>query len=100
MNSNFWIAFAGSVAVTYGSRLAGFYIPASRLSARSQRILGYVPIGAFTAIVVQGLTGETSELDRRIPAVLIAGLMAYFRQPLWLCLVIGFGLYLGLVHLL
>src|ERR1700709_1983678 len=99
MNGNFWIAFAGCVVVTYGSRLAGFYLPSGRLTLRLQRILGYVPIGAFTAIVVQGLTSKTGELDLRLPAVIIEAVLAWFGRPLWLCLVVGFALYLGLGQL-
>jgi branched-subunit amino acid transport protein len=86
----------GCVAVTYGSRLAGIYLPVARLTPRAQVILGYVPVGAFTAIVVQGLTGQTGELDRRLPAVIAAAICAWLDRPLWLCLIVGFGLYLGL----
>jgi branched-subunit amino acid transport protein len=100
MDSQFWIILIGCVAVTYGSRLAGLYMPSDRLSARQQAILGYVPIGAFTAIVFQGLTDANGELDARIPAILVAGVMAWLKLPLWSCLVVGFALYLALNHLI
>jgi branched-subunit amino acid transport protein len=94
MDSQFWIIFIGCVGVTYGSRLIGLYLPSDRLSVRQQAILGYVPIGAFTAIVFQGLTDANGELNARIPAIVVAAVMARYRLPLWACLAAGFGLYL------
>ena len=96
MDSQFWIILVGCVAVTYGSRLIGLYLPSDRLTVRQQAILGYVPIGAFTAIVFQGLTNAHGELDARIPAIIVAGVMAWLKLPLWACLVVGFGIYLAI----
>lgn len=100
MDSQFLAILVGCVAVTYGSRLIGLYLPSDRLSVRQQAILGYVPIGAFTAIVFQGLTDAHGELGARIPAIVVAGVMAWMKLPLWSCLVVGFGLYLGIDRLI
>jgi branched-subunit amino acid transport protein len=96
MDRSFLIAFAGCVAATYASRVAGFYAGTHDLAERNRRILGYVPIGAFTAIVALGLADSTGELDARLPAVLVAGSLAYRRAPLWVCLAIGLAAYYGL----
>ena len=93
MDRDFLIAFIGCVAVTYGSRIAGFYAGNREMSVRAQNVLAYVPIGAFSAIVTLGLTESNGELDARIPAMIIAGLLAWRAKPLWLCLAVGFGFY-------
>ena len=100
MATNFWLLMAGCVVVTYGSRLIGLYLPTDRLTMRQQALLGYVPIGAFMAIVFQGLTEAHGELDARIPAILLAGVLAAMRRPLWMCLALGFGLYVLLNRVL
>lgn len=96
MDRDFLIAFLGCVAVTYASRIAGFYAGNREMSARTQSVLAYVPIGAFSAIVTLGLTDNNSELDARIPAMIVAGVLAYRSKPLWLCLAVAFMVYLAL----
>ena len=95
MDRDFLVAFVGCVVVTYASRIAGFYAGNREMSLRTQNVLAYVPIGAFTAIVTPGLTEGNGELDSRIPAMIVAGFLAYRSKPLWVCLVVGFALYLG-----
>jgi branched-subunit amino acid transport protein len=93
MDREFMIMFVGVVAVTYASRVAGLYAGGRELSDRSQRILAYVPIGAFAAIVTLGFTGSGGELDARIPAAILAVLLAIRNKPLWLCLIAGLAVY-------
>ncbi len=83
----------GATLVTYGSRVAGLYAGNRELSDRHQRILAYVPIGAFTALVTLGFTDANGELGMRIPAALVAGVLAVRKAPLWLCLVVGLAIY-------
>lgn len=87
------VILIGATLVTYGSRLVGLYAGAWQIRERNQRILAYVPIGAFTAIVVLGFTDANGELDSRIPAAFLAGALAIRRKPLWLCLVCGLAVY-------
>jgi branched-subunit amino acid transport protein len=89
----------GCAAVTYASRLAGLYAGNRELSERSQRILAYVPIGAFTSIVVLGFTEANGELGARVPAAIVAGVLAMRSKPLWLCLLCGLAVY-GAIRLL
>ena len=99
MDRDYVIALVGCVAATYASRVAGFYAGNHDLSARTCRVLAYVPIGAFASIVTLGFTESTSELDARIPAAFMAGILAYRGRPLWLSLVTGLATY-GLIRLL
>ena len=55
MDRDFLFMFIGVVTVTYASRVAGLYAGGRELSDRWQRILAYVPIGAFASIVTLGL---------------------------------------------
>ena len=99
MDRNYLIVLVGCVAATYGSRVAGFYAGSHDLSDRARRVLAYVPIGAFASIVTLGFTERTSELDARVPAAFMAGILAYRGRPLWLSLVTGLATY-GLIRLL
>lgn len=93
MISDYLIALFGCTVVTYLSRVAGFYAGGRELTLRTQRILAYVPIGAFVAIITLGVTDSPSEFDSRIPALIVSGALAYKAKPLWLCLVAGLAIY-------
>ena len=96
MRSEFVVLLIGCAAVTYLSRVAGFYAGGHDLSPRTQRILAYVPVGAFSSIVALGVSDSSGQLDSRIPALLISGLLAYWSRPLWLCLAVGLAVYAGI----
>jgi branched-subunit amino acid transport protein len=85
----------GAAAVTYLTRIAGLYAGNRDLSLRAQRILAYVPIGAFTAIVALGFTDSNGEINARLPAAVVAGALALMKKPLWLCLLAGLVVYFG-----
>jgi branched-subunit amino acid transport protein len=87
------VMLVGCAAVTYLTRVAGFYVGGHDLSPRTQRILAYVPVGAFTSIVALGVSDSSGQLDSRIPALLVSGLLAYRSKPLWLCLAVGLTIY-------
>jgi len=87
MSSDYLIALIGCTVVTYLSRVAGFYAGGRELTLRTQRILAYVPI------ITLGVTDSPSELDSRIPALIVSGALAYKAKPLWLCLVAGLAIY-------
>lgn len=93
MSSDYLLALIGCSVVTYLSRLAGFYAGGHELSPRMRRVLAYVPIGAFVAIITLGVTDAPGELDSRIPALIVAGALAYRAKPLWLCLTAGLAVY-------
>lgn len=97
MDREFAIIFIGVVAVTYSSRVAGLFEDGRELSDRWQRILAYVPIGAFVSIVTLGFTDSRGELNARLPAALVAGGLALRGRPLWLCLASGLMVY-GLIN--
>jgi branched-subunit amino acid transport protein len=93
MRSEFVVMLVGCAAVTYLTRIAGFYAGGRDLSPRTQGILAYVPVGAFSSIVALGVSDSSGQLDSRIPALLVSGLLAYWSKPLWLCLAIGLAVY-------
>ena len=92
-SANFAVVLIGCAAVTYLCRIAGFYAGDRELSAQTQRVLAYVPVGAFASIVALGVTESSGELDARIPALVVASILAYRAKPIWLCLVAGLAVY-------
>jgi branched-subunit amino acid transport protein len=95
-SANFAVVLVGCAAVTYLTRIAGFYAGNRELSARTQRVLAYVPVGAFASIVALGVTDSSGELDSRVPALIFASILAYLSRPIWFSLVAGLAVYAGL----
>ena len=96
MSRDFVLMFIGCFAVTYLSRIAGFHAGGRELSPRTERVLAYVPIGAFASIVALGVTDASGQLDSRIPALIVSGVLAFRAKPVWLCLVVGLVIYAGI----
>jgi branched-subunit amino acid transport protein len=71
----FWLTLGGMVAVTYGSRLAGFYLP-RELPPFWVRFLHFIPIAVFAALVTPSLAGDRGEGEIRLAAAALAALAA------------------------
>ena len=93
MDSATLISIAACALVTYLTRLAGLLLRARKVPPYLSRVLDYVPLGAFTAIIVLGLTDATDELSPRIVAMVVAGAVAWRVGHLWAALAAGFGVY-------
>ena len=63
----FWLALAGMVAVTFGSRYAGLALRIE-LPAFWVRFLHFVPIAVFAALVTPSLEGDLGEFVALCPS--------------------------------
>jgi branched-subunit amino acid transport protein len=93
MDSTTLGAIVACALVTYLTRLAGLLLRARDVPPYLSRVLDYVPLGAFTAIIVLGLTDATDELSPRIVAMVVAGAVAWRVGHLWAALGAGFSVY-------
>lgn len=93
MDSSYVAALVLAVGVTYATRIAGLLLGARDIPPYVDRVLGYVPLGAFTAIVVLGLTDAGDQLSARVAAMVAAGLIAWRLGILWVALVVGFAVF-------
>ena len=75
--------------VTYGPRLLGFSLSKRDVSGFWLRFLNFVPITVFAALVVPALPGNQGELDIRVLAAALAGLIMWRVRSLWLGIAVG-----------
>ena len=83
-------AIVACALITYATRLLGLLLHAREAPPYVSRVLDYVPLGAFTAIIVLGLTDARDELSPRLIAMLVAGIVAWRAGHLWAALGAGF----------
>jgi branched-subunit amino acid transport protein len=84
----FWLALVGMVAVTFGSRYAGFALR-SELPAFWVRFLHFVPIAVFAALVTPSLDGGLGEGEIRVVGALATALVAWRTRSLGLSIAAG-----------
>jgi branched-subunit amino acid transport protein len=84
----FWVALAGMLAVTFGSRYAGLALR-TELPAFWVRFLHFVPISVFAALVAPSLEGDMGEGEIRVAAAVVAGLAAWRTKSLGLSIAAG-----------
>jgi branched-subunit amino acid transport protein len=84
----FWLALAGMVAVTFGSRYAGLALR-TELPDFWVRFLHFVPIAVFAALVTPSLEGGFGEGEIRLAAAVAAALVAWRTANLGLAIAIG-----------
>lgn len=85
---SFWVALAGSVAVTFGSRLAGLMLR-RELPPFGLAFLHFVPIAVFAALVTPSLLGERGEGEVRSVAALVTAVAAWRSKNLAVALAAG-----------
>jgi branched-subunit amino acid transport protein len=84
----FWVALAGMLVVTFGSRYAGLALR-TELPAFWVRFLHFVPISVFAALVAPSLEGDMGEGEIRVAAAVAAGLAAWRTRSLGLSIAAG-----------
>lgn len=85
----------GLAALTYLTRISGFLLGSRRAPPEVARVLHYVPVAAFAALIVPGLA-VPGEIAPRAIAAVCAGVAALRLGKLWVALLIGMAVYWGL----
>ena len=84
----FWLALAGMVAVTFGSRYAGLALR-TELPAFWVRFLHFVPISVFAALDTPSLEGGLGEGEIRVVGALATSLVAWRTRNLGISIAAG-----------
>ena len=84
----FWLALAGMVAVTFGSRYAGLALR-TELPAFWIRFLHFVPISVFAALVTPSLEGGLGEGEIRLVGAVATTLVAWRTRSLGISIAAG-----------
>ena len=89
MNSNILLLILAMGVVTYGSRaLPGFFIDKMNFSPRAEQFLKLIPYTAMTALIFPGiLTVDPGRPEIGIVGILAAGLLAWRKLPLMVCVI-------------
>ncbi len=85
---NIGIILAAAV-VTYGTRIAGFTLAQRQLPAIFERLLTYVPVAVFAALIAPDLGLGTIEAPARLLGIAAAALAVWRIKQLWAGLVAG-----------
>lgn len=91
----FWLTVAGMLAVTFGSRYAGFALRIE-LPDFWVRCLHFVPIAVFAALVTPSLQGSYGEGGIRVASAGIGALVAWRTRNLGLAIAAGMLAFWGL----
>lgn len=75
--------------VTYGTRIAGFSLAQRQLPAIFGRLLTYVPVAIFAALIAPDLGLGTIEAPARLLGVAAAALAVWRTRQLWAGLGVG-----------
>lgn len=81
--------------VTYGPRLLGLSLSGLELPPFWLRLLGFVPVAVFAALVVPALP-SAGETPVRLVAAAVAALIFWRVRLLWLGLLVGMAVFWGL----
>jgi branched chain amino acid efflux pump len=84
----FWIALAGMVAVTFGSRYAGLALR-TELPDFWVRFLHFVPISVFAALITPSLEGGLGEGEIRLVGAVATTLVAWRTKSLGISIAAG-----------
>ncbi|CAN5605762.1 hypothetical protein BH23CHL2_BH23CHL2_26350 [soil metagenome] len=85
----FGLILAVAIA-SYATRIAGFTLDRQVIPRRLDRALTYVPIAAFAALIVPGLSGNDGSLDIvRVGAAALAAVAVLLTRQLWASLLAG-----------
>ncbi|MEZ4522387.1 MAG: AzlD domain-containing protein [Thermomicrobiales bacterium] len=89
---------AGLIAVialgTYVTRVVGFtLLNRKAIPARLDRALAYVPVAAFAALIVPGLSSDGNLDAVRIVAALLAAGAVLLTRQLWAALLTGMAVF-------
>jgi branched-subunit amino acid transport protein len=87
---SFWLTVLGMLVVTFGSRLAGLTLRAE-VPPFGLRVLRFVPISVFAALVTSSLAGDRGEGEIRLVAAGLAAVAAWRTRQLWVAIAVGMG---------
>ena len=90
---------AALALLTYLARWSGFLIDARRVPPAVERVLAYVPIAAFAALIVPGLA-VPGDAAPRVIAAICSGAIAVRWGRLWVALLAGTATYAALRFIL
>lgn len=76
-------------AVTYLTRVTGFYTGGRTVSGAADRFLAYVPIAAFAALIASGLDGGSADLSPRLVGLGVAAVATLRFRQLWAGIAVG-----------
>jgi len=86
----------GMGAVTYALRLLGFALPAGHLSPFWLRLLRFVPVTVFAALIATSVPGRDGpDTVARTLCLGLGAMVLLRRAPLWLALLVGLLPYLA-----
>lgn len=80
--------------LTYLTRIGGLVLHNRRPSLFVERVLDYIPIAAFTALIIPGLTDSGPDLTARLLAGIVAIVLAVTTGRLWLVVAGGLGIFM------
>jgi branched-subunit amino acid transport protein len=80
-------------AVTYATRVSGFYLGRQAVPRTLDRFLDYVPVTAFAALVVPGIDAGGGEMLPHLIGLGAAALAGIRFKQLWVVIVVGMGAY-------
>ena len=80
-------------AVTYATRIGGFLLGARRVPLVAQRVLTYVPVAAFTALVVPGTVTLDAQMPARLAGAAVAAVAVLWLRQLWAGLIAGMAVF-------
>lgn len=76
-------------AASYATRIAGFTLERRAIPRRLDRALMYVPIAAFAALIVPGLSSDGDLDPSRIGAAILAACAVLLTRQIWAALLVG-----------
>ncbi len=91
-------AIAGMAVAVYAVRIGGLLLAGRSIPGTFERVLAFVPVATLTAFVVMSLAGRPEEGLPRLIAAAAAGIAVWRTRRVWVCLVVGMGVY-GLLRL-
>ena len=78
--------------IAYALRCSGLFLSNLPLSPFWTRVLHFVPVAVFAALIGLSLRGQQGEGTIRVVAALGAGVALWYRPQPWVGLVVGIGL--------
>lgn len=93
MNGEIWLMILGMAAVTYIPRaLPAVIIDKIKFPPKAEKFLKLIPYTAMAALIFPGIiTVDPDRLYIGISGALAAGVLAWFRKPLILCVLAAVG---------
>lgn len=87
------VAVLAMAAGVYAVRIGGLLLGGRSIPRAWDRGLSLVPVATLTALVVVSLAGRADEAWPRVAAATVAGVVAWRVRRVWVCLLVGLGVY-------